>query len=381
MKLAAKELVPELKCNVNTSIRKGKFYSKWKFTKVLPGFKNKGSKFSAEFYRPISNLSEVSKLTERAVHDQVYDYLVHNDLLHADHHGFIKYHSTSTALQQLVDLWLNAVDQNKLSAAVLLDLSAGFDVIDHDTLLKKLEKYGFDSVTLSWFEDYMAERYQCVQIESSFSSFLKVLWGVPQGSILGPLLFILFINELPFILKKRTPNTPLETSEESSIVVFADDNTPTSSHEQLETLLETMQENCNVVTSWFSKNKMVCGGDKTKLLVLGTRENRYHKIEKKEIVPQLNICGKIIKESKSEKLLGILINNTLTWKTQLYGDSDNPGLLPTLSKRVGVLTKLRKHMSNSKFKQVSAGLFQSKLTYGITVWSGLESGDRRWGMA
>ena len=203
-------------------------------------------------------------------------------MLHADHHGFIKHHSTSTALQQLVDLWLKAVDQDKLSAAVLLDLSAGFDVIDHNTLLKKLEKYGFDSVTLSWFEDYMAERYQCVQIESSFSSFLKVLWGVPQGSILGPLLFILFINELPFILKKRTPNTPLETSEESSIVVFADDNTPTSSHEQLETLLEIMQENCNVVTSWFSKNKMVCSGDKTKLLVLGTRANRYHKIEKKK---------------------------------------------------------------------------------------------------
>ena len=157
---------------------------------------------------------------------------------------------------------------------------------------------------------------------------------------MGPLLFILFINELPFILKKRTPNTPLETSVESSIVVFADDNTPTSRHEQLETLLETMQENCNVVTNWFSKNKMVCSRDKTKLLVLGTRANRYHKIEKKEIVPQLNICGKIIKESKSEKLLGILINNTLTWKTQLYGDSDNPGLLPTLSKRVGVLTKL-----------------------------------------
>ena len=188
MKLAAKELVPELKSLVNTSFRTGKFYSKWKCTKVLPGFKNKGSKFSAEFYRPISNLSEVSKLTERAVHDQVYDYLVLNDLLHPDHHGFIKHHSTSTALQQLVDLWLNAVDQDKLSAAVLLDLSAGFDVIDHDTLLKKLEKYGFDPVTLSWFRDYLAERYQCVQIESSFSTFLKVLWGVPQDSILGPLL-------------------------------------------------------------------------------------------------------------------------------------------------------------------------------------------------
>ena len=85
-----------------------------------------------------------------------------------------------------MDLWLRSVDKGKLSAAVLLDLSAGFDVIDHDTLLKKLEKYGFNEVAISWFKDYMTGRYQCVQIESSFSSFLKVLWGVPQDSILGP---------------------------------------------------------------------------------------------------------------------------------------------------------------------------------------------------
>ena len=154
-KLAANTLDQEIKALVNVSIKSGKFFSKWKMTKVLPGFKNKGSKFDAKFYRPISNLSEVSKLVEMAVHDQVYGYLSDKDLLHPDHHGFLKHHSTATALQQLVDLWLRAADAGKLSSSIMLDLSAGFDVVNHKILLLKLKEYGFDPVSLSWFESYL----------------------------------------------------------------------------------------------------------------------------------------------------------------------------------------------------------------------------------
>ena len=122
LKIAAKDLQPELKRIINLSIRTGQFFSQWKYSKILPGFKNKGNKFEAEFYRPIANLSEVSKLAERAVYNQIYQYLKENGLFHPDHHGCHENHSTSTALQQLIDIWLAAAEEGKLSAAVMIDL-------------------------------------------------------------------------------------------------------------------------------------------------------------------------------------------------------------------------------------------------------------------
>ena len=203
------------------------------------------------------------------------------------------------------------------------------------------------------------------------SDLKKIKWGIPQGSILGPLLFIIYINELPEAVKKNE-----DKDEDSNVIIYADDNSPTTMKEDPAELMEVIEHDGQKVTGWFSKNKMVCSGDKTKLLVSGTRSNRRAKIRTEQ---EITVCGDFVKESESEKLLGLVVNNTVTWKNHLYGNEEEEGLLKNLSKRIGMLRKLRRLLPDDRFRQLMSGLFTSKLCYCITVWGGIWNlpGDMR----
>ena len=141
----------------------------------------------------------------------------------------------------MMDTWLQSLDDGKLVSALFLDLSAGFDVINHKLLLRKLHLYNFSDNTMKWFRSYLIDRYQAVQVESALSPLLPVPYGVPQGSILGPLLFLIFINELPEVVKvKRSENEP-DIDTDADIIIYADDNTPFTADADPEVLQTKLQ--------------------------------------------------------------------------------------------------------------------------------------------
>ena len=208
-------------------------------------------------------------------------------------------------------------------------------------------------------------------MESALSPLLPVPYGVPQGSILGPLLFLLFINELPEVVKFKRNGDDQDIDPDAGIVIYADDNTPSTSDVDPEALQNKLQYEADTVVGWFEKNDMVVSSDKTKLLVVTTAANRAAKLTPTNISLNVTVCGEVKMETNSEKLLGLTINNQLNWKNHLYGDSENIGLVKELSKRIGMLRQLRKYVNDCTFRILLNGMFTSKLIYGITIYGGV----------
>ena len=361
LKLAGPHLENVLLHLVNLTIRNKSYPKTWKTQLVHPFYK-KGDKCEGENYRPVSHIVEVSKIIEHAAFEQVTEHFTSNSLFHPNHHGFVPNHNTTSALIHIHDLWLRAAEDKKITATLLLDLSAAFDVIDHDILLDKLRLYNFSENTINFFSSYLGCREQVVQVAAKLSSPISVgPQGVPQGSILGPLLFIIYMNDFP------------GNSEVGDDILYADDTTEVVADHDPDILELKIQAKANSSTQWIRDNKMLCSGDKTKLLIVCTKEIR-EKLKQSNKIFKINVGGKDIEETVDEKLLGIVISNNMSWSTHLYGNKKTgkekiQGLIPQLSQRVGILKQLSKLMTNSQLRSTGAGLFTSKLLYGAQLFT------------
>ena len=249
VKDAAEILSEPLAIIFNASFNKGIFPDIWKIARVTSIFKS-GSKSNVSNYRPISVLSVFSRLLEKIGHDQFSKYLKEHNKFAKCQHAFLKLHSTLTSLLSVTDTWFSNIDKRKLNISIFLDLKKAFDTVDHGILLSKLSKYGAVGTPLRWFASYLTDRKQYCQINGHKSCLKNVLCGIPQGSCLGPLLFILYANDFEQCLEKCTAN------------MYADDTSATCSTEDLTELCNDIKTEVGNIAEWLRLNKLSLSTDK-----------------------------------------------------------------------------------------------------------------------
>ena len=285
------------------------------------------------------------------------DYLVINGLLYDLQSAFRVEHSTESALIKLTDQILFDLDQDKVTGMVSVDFKKAFDLVDHQLLLRKLRLYRLSDSALSWFQSYITDRHQFVTIHGERSDSLKIKQGVPQGSVLGPILFLLFVNDMPLHLSS------------SSADIFADDTTITVSAHYLniQSLTDDLNKDLEVVGEWPSNNKMLINADKTKsLLVTGKR------IAKKlhgDVTPCLNlkIKNSEILEVSNLKLLGLTYDRNMTIEPHI------DQLCKKLSKRLGLLKHISPYLKKRQRETYYNGIIKPTMMYGSMVWDNCSS--------
>ena len=299
IKLAAPVISDSLTLILNQCMTLSCFPDEWKTAKVVPLYKN-GQRNIPGNYRPISVLPMISKIMERILYNQLYSYLTKFELLSDSQYGFRKFHSTASALLDCTNDWYINLDRNMFNLVVLIDLKKAFDTVDHQILLRKLELYGIKGQALSLLKSYLTNRNKKCQIQNSFSSERLITCGVPQGSILGPLFFLLYINDLPRCLNKTKPR------------MFADDTNLTASGDSVRIVQAAVNSDLENLRKWLIASKLSLNVAKTEFMLIGSKS-----MIKKISDPQSNVFinNKQIKRVYECKTLGLTIDQYLSWKS------------------------------------------------------------------
>ena len=343
LKIANPQLSRPISIIINTSFTSGTFPDSIKIANILPIHK-KGSTLDINNYRPISLLSIFHKIFEKAMYQRLNDFLEMNEIIYPNQFGFRKSRSTQHSLIQIIDSINKTIDNGFYGCGIFIDLSKAFDTVNHKILLNKLEHYGIRNESLCWFQSYLNNRKQFVTINQSESELLQMTCGVPQGSVLGPLLFLIYINDLPSISNKL------------DFFLFADDTNIYYESPDLANLEKTINKELKKLYQWLCSNRLALNIDKTNFVL-------FHSLHKPMNMPvTLMVNKKAISQTNSVKYLGVLIDSTLSWKYHIHE------LCKKISKTIGIFYKIRHFVNSQILSSLYYAMIYPFLLYGINVW-------------
>jgi hypothetical protein len=305
---------------INSSLQTGMVPEKWKKSTIVPIQKVSGTKKCEEF-RPINILPAYEKVLESVVKTQLMNYLERNKILIDEQSGFRSTHSCETSLNLTLSAWKEMIEDNKIIVAVFLDFKRAFETIDRELLLRKMEQYGIKGAELSWFRSYLSNRSQETKFYEKISDAINVQLGVPQGSVLGPLLFILYINDIKNVLRY------------SKLNLFADDTLLYIAADTLDEAVNRMNDDLVSLFQWLAWNKLKLNVQKTKYMVITFKKNVPVDLFKVKIGDNDLECVKHM------KYLGVVIDDKLKFNKNMEM------LQKKISKKINFIRRLSSKLS------------------------------------
>jgi hypothetical protein len=340
LKLSLDVIAPYIVKIVNQSFRQSKFPDSMKTAKIVPIFKS-GSPTDKNNYRPIAILPVLSKILEKVVHKRLLNFLESNSSLYVKQYGFIKNSNTNCALFDIITKIQESIDSGCKTSGLFLDLAKAFDVVNHRFLLEKLRILGIRFGSARWFSSYLFNRKQYVDCNGISSNFMTNSSGVPQGSILGPLLFLIFIDDIK--------NLNLF----GNLQLFADDTAILYSEMNWDILEVNMNKDLETIKIWMSRNKLLVNAKKSCFITFGNSAK-----------PDLNIKIGIdfIEHVDKVKYLGILIDEKINFEEHINFVKNK------ISSIIGLLFKLRRILPLNAKKMIYFSLIHSNMAYACEVW-------------
>ena len=348
LKLVADLILIPLSNIISNSFVTGVFPDALKISKVIPIHKG-DSADELNNYRPISLLSVFDKIIEKVMYKRLYSFLEKYNILFQNQFGFRKNNSTTFALLEITERIKETIDNRKYGCGIFIDLRKAFDTVNHNILLSKLNHYGIRDTTYNWFKSYLANRKQYVFVNGETSQLKDITYGVPQGSVLGPLLFLIYINDLPNISKIL------------NFYLFADDTHIYFEADTPDKLEKVLNKELKELHTWLIVNRLSLNIDKTNFVVF----HPFNKPLKHNIT--LKIQKKAISQKQSVKYLGIMIDSGLTWHDHI------DTLSKKISRSIGLLYKIRHFVNKNIMKMLYYSLIFSHLTYAIENWGSADN--------